>query len=121
MENVEVKDNLGAELELDTPPSASLGTVNVVTKGNSAKVKLSWTGIENLASSASVAATLVISTDENPGQGRKAEPKNEYTEEGTYYLNSGATLKFIDSVADGGTGFQLSAHTPRLEVEAYED
>ena len=128
MENVVVKDNLGGDLELDavdgnSVPSApskkkkdSAVTVNNVTverSGKSEKIHLSWD--VTAAGGPDLTFTLEVSTDFNPGQGKKDPGVYGYTSLGDHCLNSGAVLKFIDVA---GTGFQLSAHTPEICVEA---
>lgn len=127
MDEVVVKDNLGGDLEMHLcisgcpytgkvliqPPSQ---TPTVNKKGNTDKLQLSW-ALSDLSDDDLTRLYLEISTDINPGQGKKAVKKNEYTSDGPHDLNSGATLKFIDSE---GTGFQLSAHTCPITVEAYE-
>jgi hypothetical protein len=122
MGEVVVTDRLGGDLELDDVNSVSQGSVSPFgyTKkgkqkgGETEKHHITWT-IGNLNNSNDAQLILEISTDINPGQKGKGEPKNEYTETGTHCLNSGAVLKFIDVA---GTGFKLSAHTPEICVEA---
>lgn len=123
MEDIVVKDNFGGDLELDeagtkqfiNPPPSS-GTVTTKEKGNTKKIQMTWDDLDDLADGEYEQLWLEISTDENPGQGKKNPPKNEYTEAGPHDLNSGVTVKFIDPA----TGLQLSAHTCPLTVEAYD-
>jgi hypothetical protein len=133
--DVLVKDNLGGDLTLyafdpeDTEEpfdiwqelvaytfEGFLGIVvddrfDAVTRGNTDKIQMSWEidefdGDETLL--------ILPGTDLNPGQKKKDAPKWEYTTADDHYLNSGATLKFVDP----DTGLQLSAHTPALMVTA---
>lgn len=104
MTGVMVQDNLGGDLELlevngetVTQPtnkkdtwSDSTGDVDVMWTGKTDKAHL-WWNVGTLSVGGSATFTLLVSTDINPGQGKKAVPKNEYTETGTHYLNSGAT------------------------------
>ncbi len=115
MENVVVKDRLGGDLELHCAVE-SMGAATSDTTGKTEKVHLTWDLEGNLGGNEWAYLLLDISTDENPGKGKNA-PHQEYTEEGSHDLNSGAVVKFIDSE----TKFQLSAHTAPLEVEATEE
>lgn len=126
MEDVVVKDNLGGDLEMHLcysdcdyegkqliqPPSPA---PDVKETGKTKKLHLSW-DLDDLSDEALTQLYLEISTDVNPGQGKKVEGKNEYTSEGEHDLNSGATLKFTDP----DTGLQLSAHTCPITVTAYD-
>jgi len=123
MKDIVVKDNFGGDLELDEGeskqfinPPPSDGEITKKAKGKTEKIQLTWDGF-SLSDEDVAQLWLEVSTDVNPGQGNKEPGKNEYTSTGPHDLNSGATLKFIDS---DGTGFQLSAHTGPLTVEAYE-
>jgi hypothetical protein len=89
IEDIVVKDRLGGDLEFISSEPAP---TTYETKGNSDKVFLSW-DIEDLGPGDSAEITLVVATDVNPGQGKKAEPVNEYTEAGEHELNSGANAK----------------------------
>jgi len=130
MTDLVVKDNLGGDLEVHTsynegdypgkvfinPPPTS-GTLDIVEKGNTKKLKLTWEDIDDIINDGdSESIWIEVSTDVNPGQAKKTDGVNEYTELGPHDLNSGATLKFIDSE----TGLQLSAHTAPITVVAYE-
>lgn len=86
---VVVKDRLGGDLEFVSSVPAP---TTIETKGNSDKVFLSW-AIGDLVAGQTAEITLVVATDVNPGQGKKAEPINEYTEAGVHELNSGANAK----------------------------
>jgi uncharacterized repeat protein (TIGR01451 family) len=126
MADIVVTDRLGGDLEvhlgadgkvfINPPPST--GALSTKTKGKTAKVFLTWKNLADLSDGALAQAWIEISTDTNPGKGKKA-PHQEYTEEGDHYLNSGAVIKFIDDESAGGTGFQLSAHTGELMVTAF--
>ncbi|MHC4703514.1 MAG: hypothetical protein ACYTFQ_23350 [Planctomycetota bacterium] len=89
IEGVVVKDRLGGDLEFVSSVPAP---TSYETKGNSDKVFLSW-DIGDLDTGESVEITLTVATDVNPGQGKKDEPVNEYTEAGVHELNSGANAK----------------------------
>jgi len=137
MQNVVVKDRFGGDLELHDPyveftPPSSDGTYVTKETGCTKKVHLTWTEFGDLTAGADLSdggdaqLYIEISTDVNPGpntnkvgHGRK-NGHQEYTEttgiDEYNYLNSGAVLKFTDSV----TGLQLSAHTGRLAVTVYE-
>jgi uncharacterized repeat protein (TIGR01451 family) len=129
-----ISDNLGAELGLagdevdndqdgdvdDGDPgdltaasnSIPIGDLAFETKGSSNKVQLDITGVD-VAAAGSVDFVLAVFTDKNPGK-KKQTPSGtqEYTSPGTYELNSGAVVKFIDP----GTTLQLSAHTAPITV-----
>jgi hypothetical protein len=130
MSDIVVKDNLGGDLELHLigdlerkiPQFFSIEPLIKKTSGRTEKLHLIWglaQGLLDLEDDEFHVLNFEISTDLNPGKGKKnPEGHQEYTSTGTHYLNSGAVLKFIDSE---GTGFQLSAHTPPLMVTAVED
>ena len=63
-------------------------------KGKTAKQFLTWDGFD-LGPGETQTLYLLVATDINPGQGKKTEPQNEYTEAGDHYLNSGANVKGI--------------------------
>lgn len=96
IENVVVKDRLGAELELrlDDPenegitPLCTKGTWSYETKGNSDKVFLLWE-IGNLGPGEDAELVLTVATDLNPAG------KQEYTSPCWHMWNSGATIKWI--------------------------
>lgn len=90
--DVAVADRLGAELMLDDAWDTAGGNIDSYTKGKSEKVFVTWDGFD-LAPGASQTLWLVVYTDINPGQGKKALPTYEYTEAGEHELNSGATAK----------------------------
>ncbi|MHC4352643.1 MAG: hypothetical protein ACYS0H_07990 [Planctomycetota bacterium] len=104
MQDVVVKDNLAAELEVDGY-SAETGEVELETKGKSKKVKLTWT-VGTLFPGSRSSLRVYVSTDLNPAG------KQEYTSPGCYELNSGSVVKFKDPL----TGNQLSAHTGSVRV-----
>jgi len=125
MENIVVEDRFGGDLEYhgllcysgphNSEPDDKIpyGSVSLYTTGKTEKVHWTWTVDEDLADGEVVWVVVHLSTDINPGQQKKANPKNEYTEPCYHELNSGAVLKFIDSK----TGNQLSAHTPPIIVK----
>jgi hypothetical protein len=111
---VTVKDRLGAELMLldadkSTPEidevGISQGDWSYYTKGNSDKVFLFW-DVGDLGPGESATLTIGIGTDENPS-GRQ-----EYTTPGCYWLNSGATAKWIDPT----DGLQYSTSSNQIKV-----
>lgn len=129
-----VTDNLSGALEMHLPleegkvfvqwPSPLPGIKK--EKGKSDKLHLIWDAYQdpplgNLTDGVSQPLWLEVSTDVNPGHGKKKDAggdyKNEFTSLEDHELNSGATLKFIDV---GGTGFQFSAHTAPITVEVYD-
>ncbi|MFC1983362.1 hypothetical protein ACFLV5_06240, partial [Chloroflexota bacterium] len=134
MEGVEIKDNLGGDLELHSwvlvdarPPTATDSLVPggdggseavVKKKGETKKVQLKC-GFGNLTNGGEILTNMDVSTDENPGQGKKTAGKNEYTDEvdTEHDLNSGATLKFTDSV----TGLRCSVSTEAITVKTDVD
>ena len=107
MTDAKITDRFGAEIEIDEPFPVSIthGTVTYTTKGKSAKVFLTWE-IGDLPPGETARLILLVSTDINP------KGIQEYSESGIYELNSGATLKFIDSEQD----VQLSAYTDSIYV-----
>ena len=106
LEDIVVKDNFGGDLELvevggvavsgpegkkdDEQISTPVGDVVIQWTGKTNKAHLSW-DIETLDSGQSIILTVIVATDENPGQGKKDNGKNEYTSPGTHTLNSGPT------------------------------
>ena len=104
IQDVVVKDNLAAELEVDGC-LAETGEVVLKTRGKSAKVKLTW-NIGDLSPGSGASLWLTVSTDLNPSG------KQEFTSPGCYELNSGSVVKFKDPL----TGNQLSAHTGPVYV-----
>jgi hypothetical protein len=89
IQNAVVTDNLGAELEIDSPfPfSISQGTVSYYTTGKSNKVHLTWE-IGDVPADTTCTLAFLVSTDLNPAG------IQEYTSCGCYALNSGATIKY---------------------------
>lgn len=130
MTEVIIKDNFGGDLELLTVDGEDVtvagkkgtqtipvtyGVVDLLTTGKTEKVHMTW-DIDELGIDETAILELVVSTDMNPGQGKKTPPgKNEYTSTGLHELNSGATLKFIDE-----DGTQLSAYTGSIMVNVVE-
>jgi hypothetical protein len=119
MEDTVITDRFGAEIELDdaVPETEEIDEVSIThgdwsyyTRGESAKVFLRW-DIGDLDPGETARLILLVSTDLNPAG------HQEYTSPGEYELNSGATLKFIDSEQDT----QLSAYTDSIIVTAEED
>ncbi len=102
-----IKDNFGAEIEIDEVVSISQGDLEIKLKGKSEKVSLKWE-IGYLLPGETARLILLVSTDLNPAG------HQEYTSPGIYELNSGATLKFIDTEQDT----QLSAYTDSIYVTA---
>ncbi len=86
--DVVVKDNLGAELEIDSIDSVTQGTVDWYTTGKSEKVHLTWS-VGTLAPGERVHLYFYVSTDHNPAG------KQCYTSPGWYELNSGPTMKYM--------------------------
>lgn len=92
---VVVKDRLGGDLKISDDYDFPLildpdtGIVETYTKGNSDKLFLNWTVVEDLSPGESAVLKFVVSTDINPGG------HQEYTSPGTHCLNSGATAKGV--------------------------
>lgn len=96
MTDVVVKDNLAAELAINTTFGfhKTKGSVSYYTTGASEKVHLTWQ-VGDLAPGEMVVLWFKVFTDLNPA-GRQ-----EYTSPGEYELNSGPTMKFeIDGIQD---------------------
>lgn len=110
LEDITVIDNFGGDLELvavngisvDQPTSkkdiwegtGAASGVTVLWTGKTLKAHLTW-DIASLDTGQTMTLTVVVATDENPGQGEKDQGKNEYTSPGTYSLNSGPTAMFM--------------------------
>ena len=111
--SVVVKDRLGGDLMLVSYDEPAVGTVETYVKGNTEKVFLTWDGFD-LGPGETATLNLLVATDVNPGQGKKAVPQNEYTEAGTHELNSGANVKGILHEV------QLSATSDSITVDVIE-
>jgi len=87
--DVVVKDNLGAELEIDLPfpYSISQGSASYITQGGSNQVRLTW-DVGDVPADTTCTLAYLVSTDLNPAG------IQEYTSCGCYALNSGATIKY---------------------------
>jgi hypothetical protein len=85
--------------------------------GKTNKVHLKLSDVD-VTSGDSALCVLGIFTDYNPGKG-KTPGIHCYSSPGTYEINSGAVVKFTDPDPEG-PGFQLSAHTPSIEVTVYD-
>ena len=105
LEDVVITDRFGAELEIDELGTPTHGTAEYYTRGNSEKVFLEW-DIGTLGPEETARLVVVVSTDLNPAG------HQEYTSPGVYELNSGATLKFYDSMLDE----KMSAVTDSIYV-----
>jgi uncharacterized repeat protein (TIGR01451 family) len=108
------------------PAEASAWADSFWTTGSSNKVHIVITGIDITTGEGSDSVVLAIFTDKNPGKKKKTPSgTQEYTTangpdpEDVYYLNSGATVKFIDPDPTR-YGFQLSAHTLPIKVKVSE-
>jgi hypothetical protein len=110
MNNIVVQDRFGGELEIDDGYEVPEGSfLEVTVSGKTDKPKIKWDNF-SLSDGEFKTANLLVSTDVNPGG------LHSYSTAGEYEMNSGAVLKFTDP----GTGFQLSAHTPQITVEVFE-
>ena len=107
MADTVITDKFGLEIEIDAPFPESIthGTATFTTEGPSDQVFLTWE-IGDLAPGETARLIILISTDQNPSGNQ------EYTCPGTYVLNCGAQLEFIDSEQD----MQLSACTNSIYV-----
>jgi hypothetical protein len=86
----------------------NFGDFRIFWTGNSCKVHFMWT-IGPMTAGETATIYLVISTDLNPAG------HQEFTSCGTYFLNSGATVKgFVN-------GKQVSAETDPIEIKAVDD
>lgn len=106
--DVMVKDNLGAELEIDSPFNMTQGDVEVRLTGKSRKVHLFW-HVGTLAPGESAHLFFLVSTDLNPAG------KQEYTSPGCYELNSGPTMKYMwqgHSHSCEADSIWITVHTP---------
>jgi len=93
-QTVSVKDNTDTvwgtvnkgQMFKGTSGGINFGAFRIFWTGNSCKVHFRWT-IGDMTADETEVIYLVISTDLNPGG------KQEFTSPGTYFLNSGATVK----------------------------
>jgi hypothetical protein len=109
MQDVTVKDNLGAELGIVLPPYFKTPGTNdpeITYSGATQKVHLLW-DVGDLNPGDHVELIIEVYTDINPGG------QQEYTSCGCYALNSGATLKFKFN------GVKYSATTDPIYIYAY--
>ena len=118
IEDVVVKDRLGGELMLmdwdpddgDVPPdidprTITQGSWGYSLHGKTDKVFLEW-DVGDILPYHTATFIIGIGTDINPGG------QQEYTTPGEYYLNSGATVKWIDPT----DGKQYSASSNRIMI-----
>lgn len=91
----------------------NFGAFRIFWTGNSCKVHLKWT-IGDMTADETKVIYLVISTDLNPAE------HQEFTSPGTYFLNSGATVKGFVEKAKGGWR-QVSAEADPIEIKAVYD
>ncbi len=106
--NVMVKDNLGAELEIDSPFNMTQGDVKACLTGKSKKVHLFW-HVGTLAPGEEAHLLFVVSTDLNP------VGKQCYTSPGRYELNSGPTMIYVwqgHQHSYEGDSIWVTVHTP---------
>jgi len=99
LKDVVVTDRFGGEFavkEVIGPPWATL-----TTKGASDKVFLTWE-VGDLAAHQEATLALRVCTDTNPAG------QQEFTDYGTYYLNSGATAKGLVYEPEKKKPFQVS-------------
>jgi hypothetical protein len=112
MTDVLIKDRFGGDLGV-TEIDKDIGITDYYTKGKTEKVFLEW-DIGNLVVDDDAYLILDVYTDINTGTGNgKKAGHREYTSSGEHFLNSGATLKFLD-----GAGDQLSVYTDSIAVWA---
>lgn len=103
--DVVVKDHFGANLDVSFV-SSTKGTYTQYTNKPGRQQRFEW-NIDNLAPWETVTLKLKVSTGLNPAK------KQEFTQAGLKILNSGATIKWINS-----TGHQESAETDQVSVWA---
>lgn len=108
--NVRLADRFGAEFGVDILEysGGTGGTApELSTIGASAKVTLKWY-IGSLGAGESATVLLHVYTDINPAG------MQEFTSCGTYYMNSGAVVKWLDS-----DGHQHSAETEPIVLTTF--
>ncbi len=111
IEDVWVKDRLGAELKYLGTIWISQGSATFDTKGGSDKVFIEW-DVGTIPGGKSATLIIGIGTDLNPAG------KQEYTSPGCYYLNSGATAKwFVDGKQYSATSNRILIHVIGEEEE----
>jgi len=107
--DVVVRDNLNAELEIDSIQQPSIGSAYYYTKGKSEKVVLIW-NVGTLPAKTKAHLVFYVSTDINPGG------HQEYTSPGEYTLNSGPVVKWR---VDGVKG-KYSEEIPSIYITVVE-
>lgn len=123
-EDVKVQDNLGGDLTIggsDDPEDDLTTTDNLdcsdsKTQGKTKKVQLRCDveGDGTLGPTDTATLGFTAMTDLNPGQGKKTEPKVEYTSCGIHYANSGSTVSGFDT--DSQSTFAYSTDGIFVEV-----
>jgi hypothetical protein len=94
-----------------TSGGINFDAIRIFWTGNSCKVHFMWT-IGDMTADETEVIYLVISTDLNPGG------KQEFTSPGTYFLNSGATVKaFIEA---NGKLRQVSNEAEQIQIYVVE-
>ena len=101
----------------DSELTPTLGTVETFATGNSSKCHVTWTfdPADEIAPGDNIMLTMNTSTDINPRGLRKA-PKpgqsfQEYTSEGPYCINQGATVLDDGDVIARSNGLQVDNGT----------
>lgn len=110
--NVRLADRFGAEFGvciIDYSGGTGGTEPELTTKGKSQKVFAEWY-IGSLASGQSATLILHVWTDHNPAD------KPEFTSYGTYEINSGAVVKWLDN-----NGKQHSAETMPIVISTIEE
>jgi len=116
-----VKDRFGGDLSIVDPAQGDVneiggivGECDVNLKGKTKKAQVDCDA-GTLSDGESAGFWAVVQTDINPGQGKKSEPKREYTSCGIHDVNSGATLSGV--LADGT---EVEFSTPSVSVEVFD-
>ena len=89
-------DRFGGEFGVDKMGSPNKGTISFSLSGRTEKVHLVW-AIGDLEPGEIATVTLNVYTDINPGD------KQEFTSCGTYTMNSGAVVKWLDDRGKQGS------------------